>query len=510
MRPISEVLRLAAQGRSRREISISTGLAKTSVHRYLERAEQAGLSWPLPVDLDEAALEARLFLAGELRGEPRRGRPEPDWLAVHRELKSRRHHVTLQLLWMEYRESHPDGWGYTQFCVHYREWLGRQDPVMRLPHVAGEKMYVDFCGDTMAVTDASSGEVWQAQVFVTVLGASGYLYAEAVRGQDSQSWLDVHARTFEYYGGVPEVVVPDNLKAGVKDPCWYDPELNPSYLDLARHYGVVVLPTRPRHPRDKAAAEVGVQVVERWVLAPLRHRRFFSLAELNQAIAEQLQQVNGRPFRKLETSRRDLFEAMERPALRPLPFTRYEFASWKRATVSIDYHVEFERHFYSVPFKHVHQRVDVRSTANVIEVFLAGQRVASHRRSYRPGYTTCPEHMPAAHRAHAGWTPSRLVSWGNAVGEPVGRLVEHILSSRPHPEHGYRACMGLRRLVGRYGPERVVAACERALAIKAVSFRSVDSILKNGLDRVAMEAKPERAPVAHGNVRGADYYRTVA
>jgi transposase len=255
---------------------------------------------------------------------------------VHRELKSRRHHVTLQLLWMEYREGHPDGWGYTQFCVHYRGWLGRQDPVMRLPHVAGEKMYVDFCGDTVAVTDASSGEVWQAQVFVAVLGASGYLYAEAVRGQDSQSWLDVHARTFEFYGGVPEVVVPDNLKAGVKDPCWYDPELNPSYLDLARHYGVVVLPTRPRHPRDKAAAEVGVQVVERWVLAPLRHRRFFSLAELNQAIAEQLEQVNNRPFRKLETSRRDLFEVMERPALGPLPFTRYEFASWKRATVSID------------------------------------------------------------------------------------------------------------------------------------------------------------------------------
>jgi len=253
-------------------------------------------------------------------------------------------------------------------------------------------------------------------------------------------------------------MLPDNLKAGVKDPCWYDPELNPSYLDLARHYGVAVLPTRPRHPRDKAAAEVGVQVVERWVLAPLRYRRFFSLAELNQAIAEQLEQVNGRPFRKLETSRRDLFEAMERQALRPLPFTRYEFASWKRATVSIDYHVEFERHFYSVPFKHVHQRVDVRSTTNVIEVFLSGQRVASHRRSHRPGYTTCPEHMPAAHRAHAGWTPSRLVGWGNGVGEPVGRLVEHILSSRPHPEHGYRACMGLRRLVSRYGAERVVAA----------------------------------------------------
>ena len=251
-------------------------------------------------------------------------------------------------------------------------------------------------------------------------------------------------------------------------------------------------------------------MVERWVLAPLRHRRFFSLAELNQAIAEQLERVNARPFRKLETSRRDLFEGVERPALRPLPLTRYEFASWKRATVSIDYHVEFERHFYSVPFKHIHQRVDVRSTANVIEVFLSGQRVASHRRSYRPGYTTDPEHMPAAHRAHAGWTPSRLVSWGNGVGEPVGRLVEQILSSRPHPEHGYRACMGLRRLVGRYGAERVVAACERALTIKAVSFRSVDSILKNGLDRVAVEAKPEPAPVAHENVRGADYYRTVA
>jgi transposase len=261
----------------------------------------------------------------------------------------------------------------------------------------------------------------------------------------------------------------------------------------------------------KAAAEVGVQVVERWVLAPLRHRRFFSLMEWNRAIREQLELVNGRPFRKLASSRRDLFEAAERQTLRPLPLTRYEFASWKRAKVSIDYHVEFERgHFYSVPYKHVHQRVDVRASANVIEIFLSGQRVASHQRSYRPGYITDPEHMPAAHRAHAGWTPSRLVSWGNGVGEPVGRLVEQILSSRPHPEHGYRACLGLRRLVDRYGAERVVAACERALAIKAVSYRSVDSILKNGLDRVVVEARPEQAPVAHENVRGADYYRTVA
>lgn len=511
MRPISEVLRLAAQGRSQREISIGTGLAKTTVNRYLRRAVEAGLTWPLPADLDEAALEARLFLAGELRGEPKAGRPEPDWEEVHRELKRRDHHVTLQLLWMEYRERHPDGWGYTQFCVHYREWLGRQDPVMRLPHLAGEKMYVDFCGDTAAVIDVSTGEVWQAQVFVSVLGASGYLYAEAMRGQDSQSWLDVHVRTFEFYGSVPEVVVPDNLKAGVNDPCWYDPEVNPSYLDLARHYDVAVLPTRPRHPRDKAACEVGVQVVERWVLAPLRNRRFFSLAEWNQAIRERLQLVNDGPFRKLKTSRRTLFESIERPAMRPLPAVRYEYASWKRCKVSVDYHVEHERgHFYSVPFKHVHQRAEVRATANVVEIFVGGQRVASHQRSYRPGYVTCPEHMPAAHRAHAGWTPSRLVSWGNGIGEPVGRLVEQILSSRPHPEHGYRACLGLRRLVGRYGAERVVAACERALAIKAVSYRSVDSILKNGLDRVAVEARPEQAPVAHENVRGADYYRTVA
>ncbi len=420
MRLISEVLRLAAQGRSQREISIGTGLAKTTVNRYLRRAEEAGLSWPLLADLDEAALEARLLLAGELRGEPRSGRPEPGWEEVHRELKRRDHHVTLQLLWMEYRERHPDGWGYTRFCVHHRAWLGRQDPVMRLPHLAGEKMYVDFCGDTAAVIDASTGEVWQAQVFVSVLGASGYLYAEAMPGQDSQSRLDVRVRTFEFYGSVPEVVVPDNLKAGVNDPCWYDPEVNPSYLDLARHHDVAVLPTRPRHPRDKAAAEVGVQVVERWVLAPLRNRRFFSLAEWNQAIRERLQQVNDGPFRKLKTSRRTLFGSIERPAMRPLPAMRYEYASWKRAKVSVDYHVEHVRgHFYAVPFKYVRQRAEVRATANVIEIFVGGQRVASHQRSYRPGYVTCPEHMPAAHRAHAGWTPSRLVSWGNGIGEPV-------------------------------------------------------------------------------------------
>jgi transposase len=507
MRQITEVLRLAAQGLSCRQIGQSVGISPSTVQGYLKRAQAAGVSWPLPDDVDAVVLEERLFKREVDAYRP--GRPEPDWLDVHRERKQGKH-VTLQLLWLEYRQVHADGWGYTQFCAHYHRWLERQDVVMRLEYPAGERMFVDFCGDTLPITDAETGEIWQAQVFVATLAASGYMYVEATGTQELAAWLSAHVNALEFYGAAPRLVVPDNLKSGVTRACWYDPELNPTYLELARHFALAILPTRPDHPRDKAAVEAAVQVAERWVLAPLRKRRFFSLGEANAAIAEQLRIVNQRRFRGQDLSRRTLFEQLERPALRPLPQMRYEFAIWKPAKVNIDYHIEFAERYYSVPHQLVREAVEVRATARVVEVFHRGRRVTSHAREYgRRRFITKPEHMPAAHRAHLEWTPSKLVTWGTSIGPPVAELIEMILRTRPHPEHGYRACLGLMRLVRRYGGDRVSAACKRALATGSISYGSVDAILKNGLDRVpvVVEASPKVVPIQHANLRGSSYYQ---
>jgi transposase len=505
IRKITEVLRLKAAGMNSRDIAASVGAGKTTIYEYLARAEAAGLSWPLPEGMDEAALDARLFPPPTAELAARR--PVPEWRAIHRELKRGRH-VTLRLLWLEWREDQPEGWGYTQFCAHYQSWLGAQDVVMRLTYAAGERMFVDFAGDRADWVDPDGGEVRSAEVFVVVLGASGLLYVEATRGQDLGSWVGAHTRAWAFYGGVAAVTVPDNLKAGVAKACWYDPELNPSYADLARHFDTVVLPTRTAHPRDKAAVEAGVLSVERWVLAPLRDRRFFGLAELNEAIAGRVEELNGRAFRGQPTSRRELFEDIERKALKPLPAERFELASWKKVTVNIDYHVEFDRRFYSVPYQLVRQRLDLRATASTVEVLNGGRRVASHAREHgRQRYVTDPAHMPASHRAHLEWTPSRLVSWASTVSPATAALVEKILVTRAHPEHAYRACLGLMNLAKRYGDERTGAACERALAVGAVSYSSVKSILAEGLDRAPLpSASAAPPPPEHENLRGADYW----
>ena len=510
MRKIGEVLRLQAQGLSQREIGQSVGAAKTTVREYLRRAAVAGIRWPLPEGLDDSQLEAKLFPPPMVAAG--KSRPLPEWVEVHRELKSRRH-VTLMLLWLEYRESHPDGLGYSQFCWQYRRWQGAQDVVMRLEYRGGERLFVDYAGDTVPVIDPDTGEIRSAQIFVAALGASGLLYGEASWSQDLGSWLLAHVHCFEALGGVPEAVTPDNLRSGVTRACWYDPEINPSYLELARHYGTAILPTRIAKPRDKAAAEVGVQVVERWVLARLRHRRFFSLEELNRAIRELIEEVNGRAFRGQVTSRRDLYLELEKGALRPLPASRYEFARWKRAKLGIDYHLEFEGHFYSAPYRLARQEVEVRATNQVVEIYHKGARVASHVREYgKRRFVTNPEHMPASHRAHLEWTPSRLVRWGAEAGPAVAELAEAMMRTRPHPEHGYRACLGLMQLEKQYGKERLNAACQRALLVGSPSYQSVKSILKAGLDRVPAAA-PKLVVLAagqHENLRGPAYYQQEA
>jgi transposase len=505
MRKITEVLRLRAAGLSVRDIARSTGAGHTSVYEYLVRADAAGLSWPLPDGMGPEEVEAALFppLTADLAAR----RPVPDWRHVHRELHRGRH-VTVRLLWLEWRQDHPEGWGYTQFSVHYRQWLGAQDVVMRLEHPAGEAMFVDYSGDKVPVVDPGTGEVAQAEVFVAVLGCSGLVYAEASAHQDLPSWLMAHVHAYEAFGGVTATTVPDNLKAGVTRACYYDPDVNASYAELARHYGTVILPARAAHPRDKAAVEAGVLQVERWVLAPLRNRTFFSLAELNRAISQKVAELNGKAFRGEVTSRQELFEELERPALAPLPERRYELAEWKKVTVNIDYHVEYDRRYYSVPYVLVRQKLEVRATSSVVEVYRGAKRVASHPREHgRRRFITDPAHMPASHRAHLEWTPSRLVDWAATVSPHTAALAQKLLESKPHPEHSYRACLGLMNLAKRYGNERLGAACARALLSGAVSYTSVKSILQENLDRVPITTSaPAPVPPEHENLRGAGYY----
>ncbi len=504
MRKVKEILRLHFElGLRVRQIARSLSVSHSTVSDLLGRAQAAGLTWPLPEGLDEAALEARLYTAPG--GRPRNP-AEPDMEWIHREL--RRKGVTLQLLWAEYRQAYPDGYQYSQFCERYRKWRGTLDIVMRQTHRAGEKMFVDYAGKTVPVVAPTTGEVREAQVFIAVLGASNYSYVEASWSQELGPWIEAHCRAFEFFGGVPEILVPDNLKGGVARACRYEPDINPTYQEMATHYGTAVIPARPKKPRDKAKVEVAVQIVERWILAVFRNRTFFSLDELNEAIRQELDRLNDKPFQKLEGSRRSLYQTVDRPALKPLPQERFELAEWKKARVNIDYHVAVDGNYYSVPYQLVHREVDIRLTAWVVEVIHKGRRVASHARTYGKGkFVTEPGHRPASHARHLEWTPSRLVTWAERVGPNAASLVQTILASKPHPEQGYRSCLGLMRLGSRYSPERLEAAAQRALALGGTSYHSVKSILDKGLDQEPLRPPVSASPLpGHANVRGPGYY----
>ena len=504
MRKIREVLRLKWEcGVTNRAIARSCSISHSTVGEYLQRAEAAGLSWPLPADMDEDTLFRLLFPTPAHPGA--KAIPSPDRSVIHAELRKKS--VTLRLLWVEYREAHSDGYGYSHFCELYRRWAQRLKPSMRLSHKAGEKLFVDYAGQTVPMVDPTSGEIHPAQLFVAVLGASNYTYAEAHWNQDLPNWTGAHVRAFAFIGGVPEIVVPDNLKAGVKHPCRYEPDLNPTYHDLAQHYGIAIIPARPYKAKDKAKVEVGVQVVERWILARLRNRTFFTLPDLNQAIRELLDELNQRPMKHLGRSRRELFETLDQPALKPLPEQPYEFAIWKRARVNIDYHVEFERHYYSVPHTLVHKEVYLRAAQNTVEVFFNNRRVASHRRTDTPGqHTTLSEHMPPAHQHYQEWSPERFTRWAQTIGPHTTQLVQALLASRQHPQQAYRSCLGLLSLATRYGAERLEAACRRALPAGIHSYKGVKNILDAKLDQVAPEEPTPVAPTAHENIRGHTYY----
>ena len=511
MRKVLEVLRLLFdQDRSQREIATILALSQGTVHNYVARFRASGLSWPLPAELDEAALDAQLFRRGELP--PSATRPVPDWATVHQELK--RKGVTLQLLWAEHRAAAPEParcYQYTQFCRLYHAWTGTLEPVLRQVHVAGERLFVDYAGPTMSVVDPRTGEIREAQLFVGALGASHLLYVEATWTQTLPDWIGAHVRMLEYVGGVPALIIPDNLKSAVGQPCYYEPTVHATYQDFATHYGTAILPARAYHPRDKAKVETAVQIVEREIMAPLRHDGFHSLAELNHSLALARERVNDRPFQKLAGSRRSVFEETERATLRPLPAERYELAEWKTAKVNIDYHISVEGHLYSVPYRLVGAAVTVRLTATTLEILHQGTRVAAHARSVAKGrYTTEPTHRPKSHQQHLEWSPSRLVTWGASIGDATARVVEAILARQPHPEQGYRACLGLLSLSRRYERTRLEAASVRALASGAVSYRAVKSILATGLDHLPFEAEPPtlHLPATHAHVRGAAYYQT--
>jgi transposase len=510
MRMLKEVLRLQSKGLSQHQIARSCSLSQSTVHEYVSAAQAAGVTWPLPENWGDSQIERALFPQRPVAVVWRK-HPEPDWTHIHQDLQTHKD-LTLQLVWLEGRESNPEGYGYSRFCDLYRRWLKKLDLVLRQDHRAGEKMFVDYAGSTIPIHDAQSGEVHPAAVFVAVLGASSYTFAEATGGQDLRSWIGSHMRAFEFFGGVVEVVVPDNLKSAVTHPSYYEPDLNPTYRDLAEHYGVAIIPARPYRAKDKAKVEVGVQVVQRWIVAALRKRKFFSLDEVNQAIAELLGRLNQRPFRKREGNRASLYAQLDQPALKPLPTTRYQFGEWKTPRVNIDYHIEIERHYYSVPYPLVHQQVDVHLTGETVEVLHRGVRVASHVRSYVTGKaTTLTEHMPKAHQKYVGRTPSRLVEDAQQIGPVTGQLVEAILAAKRHPEQGYRSCLGILRLAKTYSVERMEAAARRALRARAYSSGSMESILKNQLDRLSgPEGTPgdPRVPpvVEHDNIRGADYF----
>ena len=504
MRKIREILRLKFDCNfSNRKIAKSCSVARSTVATYLSMVKRAGLQWPVPDNLSDTEIYNLVF---KNRDKSVNKRQMPSMEYIHNELKKKS--VTLQLLWYEYKQNNPDGYQFSYFCELYQKWAKKLDISLRQRHRAGEKLFIDYAGQTVPIHDPETGEVTQAQIFIAILGASNYTFVEATLSQSLPHWIKSHIHAFEFFGGVPHILVPDNLKSGVTHPSRYEPDINPTYHDMALHYRTAVIPARSRKPKDKAKVENAVLVAERWILAALRNHTFFSLAELNKAISQKLTELNNRKFQKLDTTRREMFENIDKPAVKPLPAAKYEYAEWKKARVNIDYHIEFDRHYYSVPFQLRKEQVDVRFTDMTVEILFKNKRVASYPRSYKQGaFTTRREHMPKSHQKYLEWTPSRIIKWAASNGPKTAQLVMAIINSRYHPEQGFRACLGVMRLGKRYSQERLENACARALAIRSYSYKSIDSILKKGLDKVPLpENQIKTKTIDHTNIRGNQYY----
>lgn len=509
MRKIRDIVRLHFDcGMSTNKIAQSLGVARSVVQECLRRIKAHGLSWPLPSELDDGQLEKLLY------GAPKAPLPQtlPDLEHIHQEL--RKAGVTRELLWIEYKDKTAaqggHAYSYQQYCRLYKNWCKKLNVVMRQEHRAGEKMFVDYAGKTIAVVDQETGEVREAQLFVAVLGASNYTYVEAGWGQDLDAWIGAHVRAFDFFGGVPELVIPDNLKSAVTRAHRHEPELNQRYHQMARHYRTSILPARPRKPRDKAKVEKGVQFVETWIHAVLRNHTFFSLTELNITVRGLLEKLNEKPFKRLEGSRRSWFEAIDKPALKPLPDTQFEDARWLKARVGNDYHINVDGHYYSVPYTMVGEEVEARWTTTVVEILFRGNRITSHRKSRQKGKnTTKKEHRPDSHRFVEDWTPERITAWASKVGPATTHLVHTILINSSHPQIGLRACLGLLNLHGEFGADRLESACQRAATSHGWTVSNIRSLLKNGLDQQVVQLSLLQLNIpCHENVRGAEYFRS--
>lgn len=505
MRKIRDVLRLRLQaGLSFRQISLSTKVSVGAIQKLLKTAEQLQLAWPLPDGLDDTQLARLFYPAADTRGSSRF--QLPDWPTVHQELK--RKGMSMQLLWQEYTERYPNRcYSYSQFCERYRGWCQLQKRSMRQQHKAGEKCFIDYCGPTVPIVSGSTGEIRQAQIFVAVLGASNYTYAEATLTQSLPDWLHSHVRAFEFFGGTPALLVPDNLKSGVNKACRYEPELNPSYQQLAAHYQLAVMPARPYKPKDKAKAEVGVQVVERWILARLRHHTFFSLAELNQCLRALLTELNERPFKQLPGNRRQAFEQLDQPALTPLPQQPYRYVAIKPVKVNIDYHVQFEQHHYSAPHQYVGETLELHAGDQLVQLYFRQQLVASHPRKHQPGTTTLAAHMPVRHSKQQAWTPGRLKQWAQDIGPDTLRWVSDRLAEKAHPEQAYRLCLGLLNLTRSYPPERVNGCCQLANREGLNRLKQLKSVLASNRDQLPEQPSfTLELPQSHDNIRGPNHF----
>ena len=505
-RVVKEILRLKFDlGLSTRQISQSVNASVGVVHKLIGKAERAGLGWPLPKEVDDEKLEEVLYPRAE---EICEGKALPEWSLIHRQLKSKG--MTRQLLWEEYKEVNPQNhYSYTRFCELYNAWLKKNGkPSMRQEHKAGEKCFVDYAGVEVDIGDPQSTEAFKAQIFVGVMGASNCIFAEAAASQTLEDWLGSHTRMLEYFGGVPRIIVPDNLKSGVTKACRYDPDVNLAYQQWANHYRTVIIPARPRKPKDKSKAEVGVQIVERSVLARIRDERFFSIAELNSRIAKLVEEVNSMPFQKLPGCRREEFERVELPALGPLPPYPYVYIEIKRAKVHLDYHVEHKKAFYSVPFIYRSETVEIHSTRNIVTISFKGKTIARHKRLNRGGYSTEPAHMPESHREHEKWNPRSLRNWAEKQGSETLEWLEWQFALKDHPEQVYRVCLGLMKLSRDY-PQRLNDACGVANRNGLTRLKQVREILKNGMDKLPLfeEEDDFALPQDHGNIRGADQYK---
>lgn len=505
MRKLKEILRLKHEcGLSNRQISKSCNVGRQTISQYCKLAEKRAVTWAEAKNLTDAELEQRLYGADN-RAVRVQEKDLPDWDYIYQELK--KPYVTLLLVWQEYKEQYPDGYQYSWFNESYNKWLKKRKLSMRQNHKAGEKVFVDY-GKGISIVDKTTGELIPTQLFVGVWGASSYTYAEASFSQKGREWIMAHVRMFEYSKCAPHVLVPDNLKSGVSRACRYEPDINPTYHELARHYGCSVIPARPYKAKDKAKVEVGVLIAKRWILAVLRNKIFYSLSELNEAISMLLEKLNTRRMQKRESSRKYFFERIDIPAALPLPDTRYEYTCWKKARLNIDYHIEVDGHYYSVPYQLRQETVDVRITDSVIEVLCKGVRQASHIRSFiKHRHTTNPEHMPAAHRKYMEWTPTRIMQWAGKIGPYTQDVVHNILHSRKYPEQGYRSCLGILRLAAHYSHPRLENACTRAVRYRTFSFKSIKAILMNGLDKQEETRNATQAiSPLHENIRGKDYY----